>query len=227
MSIGPLLRWRSSRTACAEGRIGVTPEALRQWADTLDPDDEVAFEATGNSDAIAMLLAPLVRRVVISNPRKTRAIAEAKVRTDKVDARILAQLLAADFLPPVWLPDDRTRMLRRQIARRTHLVRQRTRLKNQVHAILARNLAPTCPLSDLFGKAGRPVPFGRARIGRVVRRLTRRPRRCLAWRERERARGDRASVLMLVPAGVLIVLVMASIAVDMSLVQLRQRQATT
>ena len=138
-----------------EGRIGVTPEALRAWADTLEPEDEVALEATGNSDAIAMLLEPLVRRVVVSNPRKTRAIAEAKVKTDKVDARILAQLLAADFLPSVWLPDDRTRMLRRQIARRTHLVRQRTRLKNQVHAILARNLAPTCPVSDLFGRAGR------------------------------------------------------------------------
>lgn len=64
------------------------------------------------------------------------------VTPHKVDARILAQLLAADFLPPVWLPDDRTRMLRRQAARRTHLVRQRTRLKNQVHAILNRNLVP-------------------------------------------------------------------------------------
>jgi transposase len=138
----------SSRAACAgdEGKIGVTPEALREWACTLRPDDEVALEATGNSDAIAMLLTPLVARVVVSNPRKTRAIAEAKVKTDNVDARILAQLLAADFLPPVWLPDDRTRMLRRQVARRTHLVRQRTRLKNQVHAILARNLAPTCPV---------------------------------------------------------------------------------
>jgi transposase len=102
-----------------EGRIGVTPEALRDWEETLDPDDDVAFEATGNSDAIAVLLEPLVRRVVVSNPHKTRAIAEAKVKTDKVDARTLAQLLAADFLPPVWLPDDRTRMLRRQIARRT------------------------------------------------------------------------------------------------------------
>lgn len=95
-----------------------------------------------------------MRRVVVSNPRKTRAIAEAKVKTDKVDARILAQLLAADFLPPVWLPEQ-TRMLRRQIARRTHLVRRRTRLKNPVQAILARNLAPTCPVSDLFGRAGR------------------------------------------------------------------------
>ncbi|MCP3854406.1 MAG: IS110 family transposase [Actinomycetia bacterium] len=138
-----------------EGRIGVTPEALREWAATLDPGDEVVLEATTNSDAVAMLLTPLVARVVVSNPRKTRAIAEAKVKTDKVDARILAQLLAADFLPPVWLPDDRIRMLRRLVHRRTHLVRQRTRLKNQVHAILARNLVPTCPHSDLFGGVGR------------------------------------------------------------------------
>jgi transposase len=138
-----------------EGRIGVTPEALRRWAEDLRGDDEVALEATGNSDAIANLLLPLVGRVVVSNPAKTRAIAEAKVKTDKVDARILAQLLAADFLPPVWLPDDHTRSLRRQVTRRVHLVRQRTRVKNQVHAILARNLAPTPPMSDLFGTTGR------------------------------------------------------------------------
>jgi transposase len=138
-----------------EGRIGVTPEALRQWAAGLRADDQVALEATGNSDAIANLLMPLVGRVVVSNPSKTRAIAEAKVKTDKVDARILAQLLAADFLPPVWLPDDRTRCLRRQVTRRAHIVRQRTRIKNQVHAILARNLAPTPPVSDLFGTTGR------------------------------------------------------------------------
>ena len=119
-----------------EGKIGVTPEALRAWAEGLHSDDQVALEATGNSDAIANLLTPLVGRVVVSNPSKTRAIAEAKVKTDKVDARILAQLLAADFLPPVWLPDERTRSLRRQVMRRAHLVRQRTRIKNQVHAIL-------------------------------------------------------------------------------------------
>jgi transposase len=138
-----------------EGRIGVTPEALRAWADSLRADDQVALEATGNSDAIANLLMPLVGRVVVSNPSKTRAIAEAKVKTDKVDARILAHLLAADFLPPVWLPDDRTRSLRRQVMRRAHLVRQRTRIKNQIHAILARNLAPTPPVTDLFGRTGR------------------------------------------------------------------------
>jgi transposase len=138
-----------------EGRIGVRPEELRAWASGLRPDDEVALEATTNSDAIATMLRPLVRRVVVSNPRKTRAIAEAKVKTDKVDARILAQLLAAAFLPGTWVADDRTRMLRRLVLRRTHLVKQRTRLKNQVHGILARNLVPTCPHADLFSGVGR------------------------------------------------------------------------
>jgi transposase len=184
-SIGMDVHWTFAQIAVVEdgmsrdeGGIGVTPEALRAWAETLHPDDEVALEATGHSDAIAMLLTPLVARVVVSNPRKTRAIAEAKVKTDKVDARILAQLLAADFLPSVWLPDDRTRILRRQVARRTHLVRQRTRPKNQVHAILARNLAPSCPVSDLFGKSGRrwlaeqPLPSDeRRRVEALLRQL--------------------------------------------------------
>jgi transposase len=138
-----------------EGRIGVRPEDLRAWAATLAPDDEIALEATTNSDAIATMLRPLVRRVVVSNPRKTRAIAEAKVKTDKVDARILAQLLAVDFLPATWVADDRTRMLRRLVMRRTHLVRQRTRLKNQVHGTLSRNLVPTCPHADVFSGVGR------------------------------------------------------------------------
>lgn len=138
-----------------EGRIGVKPEDLRAWAETLERDDEVALEATTNSDAIATMLRPLVARVVVSNPRKTRAIAEAKVKTHKVDARILAQLLAADFLPETWVPDDQTRTRRRMVMRRTHLVKQRTRLKNQVHAILSRNLVPTCPHADLFSGVGR------------------------------------------------------------------------
>jgi transposase len=76
--------------------------------------------------------------VVGSNSQKTRAIAEAKVKTEKVDAAILAGLLAADFLPSVWVADEVTHALRRQVARRANIVRQRTRLKNQVQAILQR-----------------------------------------------------------------------------------------
>lgn len=137
------------------GRIETTPEALRLFAGSLCETDEVALEATCNTHAIARLLESHVGRVVVSNPAKTRAIAEAKVKTDKVDAQVLAQLLAAGFLPAVWLPDDETHALRRQVARRAHIVRQRTRLKNGIHAILHRNLVPRCPAADLFGRKGR------------------------------------------------------------------------
>ncbi|MBV9059702.1 MAG: IS110 family transposase [Pseudonocardiales bacterium] len=137
------------------GRFATTPAEVRAFAQGLGPADEVALEVTGNTWAIATVLASRAGRVVVSNPAKTRAIAEAKVKTDKVDAEILAQLLAADYLPAVWLPDAATSALRRQVLRRTQLVRQRTRLKNQVHAILHRNLIPRCPAADLFGHKGR------------------------------------------------------------------------
>ena len=137
------------------GQIALTGEGLRVFADSLGPEDEVAVEATCNTHAIVRLIEPRVKRVVVSNPMKTRAIAEAKVKTDKVDAKILCQLLAADYLPSVWVADEQTQALRRQVSRRAHIVRQRTRLKNQVQAILQRNLAPRCPAADLFGVKGR------------------------------------------------------------------------
>jgi transposase len=137
------------------GRIATTPEALRLFAESLCEHDEVALEATCNTHAIVRLLERHVGRVVVSNPRKTRVIAEAKVKTDKVDAQVLAQLLAAGFLPSVWVADEETQSLRRQVARRAHIVRQRTRLKNRVQAILHRNLVPRCPAADLFGHKGR------------------------------------------------------------------------
>ena len=137
------------------GQIQTTPEALRLFAGSLCEQDEVALEATCNTHAIARLLERHVGRVVVSNPTKTRAIAEAKVKTDKVDAQVLAQLLAAGFLPSVWLADEETQALRRQVARRAHIVRQRTRLKNRVQSILHRNLVPRCPAADLFGHKGR------------------------------------------------------------------------
>ncbi len=137
------------------GQIATTPEAIRLFADSLCSQDEVAIEATCNTHAIARLLERHVGRVVVSNPAKTRAIAEAKVKTDKVDSRVLAELLAANYLPGVWLADDETQALRRQVARRAHIVRQRTRLKNRVQSILHRNLVPRCPAADLFGHKGR------------------------------------------------------------------------
>ncbi len=161
------------------GRIPTTTTGLEAFAKTLTREDHVVLEATGNTYAIARALAPHVGRVVISNPLRTRAIAAAKIKTDKVDARVLAQLLAADFLPEVWMPDETTYALRRHVARRAQLLRQRTRLKNQIHAVLHRNLIPPCPATDLFGQRGRawlrgqelPVDEGTA-VAAYLRALT-------------------------------------------------------
>lgn len=159
-------------------RVDATPAALRAFAATLGPNDQVVLEATVNTWAIADLLRTQAGRVVVSNPMRTRAIADAKIKTDRVDAAVLAQLLAADFIPEVWMPDEATRERRRRIAHRSALVQQRTRERNRIHAILHRNLVE-CPYSDAFGRGGRhwlntvALPAGeRGQVTSTLRMLT-------------------------------------------------------
>jgi transposase len=134
-------------------RIRTTPEALRAFVDELGREDQVVLEATFHTWQLTDLLRTRAGRVVVSNPMKTKAIASAKVKTDKVDAEVLARLLAADFLAEVWVPDQTLRSLRRQLSHRLALIKQRTQLRNRIHALVNRNLLD-CPYTDLFGKAG-------------------------------------------------------------------------
>jgi transposase len=101
----------------------------------------VALEATTNCWAIASILEPLCTEVVVSNPLRTRAIAEAKIKTDRVDALVLAQLLRCDYLPRVWFPDEQTRQMRQRSSERANLSADRTRLKNRIHAVLHQRLS--------------------------------------------------------------------------------------
>jgi transposase len=137
------------------GRVETEPAVLALFAQSLGGDDEVALEATGNALGIARIIEPHVGRVVLANPKAVKGITRTGAKTDRIDARTLAQLLAGGFLPTVWLPDEQTRVLRRRISARAQLVRQRTRAKNQVHATLVRNLKGKPPVSDLFGARGR------------------------------------------------------------------------
>jgi transposase len=136
-------------------RVQTEPEALALFAQSLGGDDQVALEVTGNALEIARIIEPHVARVVLANPKAVKGITRAGAKTDKIDARTLAKLLAGGFLPAVWLPDEQTRILRRRISARAQLVRQRTRAKNQVHATMIRNLKGKPPVSDLFGVRGR------------------------------------------------------------------------
>jgi transposase len=136
------------------GRIATGPTELELFAQSLAPDDEVVLEATSNALAIARIIRPHVGRVVLANPRTVRETSR-RAKTDRIDARVLAQLLAVGFLDEVWTPDEAARTRRRIISRRRALVRERTRHKNQVHAALQRNLIARQPMSDLFGVKGR------------------------------------------------------------------------
>jgi transposase len=141
--------------ARSAGRVKSSPDALRVLGQSLLPDDKAILESTGNALEIARVLEPFVSEVVIASPMHVRAISHAKVKNDQFDARTLAELLAADLVPRVWIGDECTRVLRRLTSRRTQLVRQRTRPKNEISAVLVRNLKGRPPMSDLFGKKGR------------------------------------------------------------------------
>lgn len=141
--------------ARSAGRVTTDSGQLELFAQSLAPDDRVVLESTGNALAIANILRPHVEEVVLANPMHVRAISHAKVKNDRFDARTLAELLSADLVPRVWISDERTRLLRRLTSRRTQLIRQRTRTKNEISAVLLRNLKGRPPVSDLFGKKGR------------------------------------------------------------------------
>ena len=127
------------------GRIVTTPEQLELFAGSLGRDDRVALEVTGSAWEIARILERHVAKVVVVSPADT-GIRQARAKTDRLDARTLARLLAAGELDAVWAPDEWTRVLRRRLSRREQLVRSRSRAKNEIHAVLVRRLKGKPPV---------------------------------------------------------------------------------
>jgi len=94
--------------------------------------------------------------VELADAQKVKGLAPLACKTDKIDARVLAELSRRDLVPAIWLPSPETRGARERARWRLHLVRHRTALKNRVHATLLAFGKP-CPVSDLFGTAGREL----------------------------------------------------------------------
>jgi transposase len=136
------------------GRIATKPEEIELFAQSLDPRDRVALEVTGNAWAITRLIEPHVAEVIVVSPNDT-GIRGARAKTDRLDARTLAKLLAAGELDGVWMPDRCTQVMRRRVGRRAQLVRSRARAKNEIHATLMRCLVGRAPFREPFGPKGR------------------------------------------------------------------------
>ena len=141
-------------TVLARHSVICERKVLKAFAQThFKTTDKLAVEATTNTWAVAEILKPFVAAVVVGNPLQIKAIAQAKVKTDKIDAEVLANLLRCDFLPEVWEPDPQTQRLRHLTGVRSALIGDRTRLKNRIHSILA-GLLVVLPEGGLFTGKG-------------------------------------------------------------------------
>jgi transposase len=129
-------------------------EGIEGLVSRLSMDDRVVMESTGSVWANLYNQLDMKQiHVVLANPLKTKAIASAKIKSDKIDARILAHLLRSNLVAESYVPAKPLREIRALIRHRVGIVKIRTMVKNQVHAIVDTH-GFTCPYSDMFGKGG-------------------------------------------------------------------------
>jgi transposase len=110
--------WEDGEVRSA-GRIETKPERIELFARSLGAEDRVALEVTGNAWEIKRMIEPHVGEVVVVSPNDT-GIRSARAKTDRLDARTPARLLAAGELDAVWMPNRETPVMRRRLQRRSH-----------------------------------------------------------------------------------------------------------
>ncbi len=132
-------------------RMSRFPEWVQK---NLNSMDAVVIESTSNAWEIHDLIAPLVGKIVVANPLKVGQIADAKVKTDRLDVERLLTLLIADIVPEVWVPPHHVRDLRSLISHRWRIQKQITMTKNRLQSFIHRfNLVP--PEGKLFSEENR------------------------------------------------------------------------
>jgi transposase len=141
-------------TVVAESRrLDATLEALGRWLGALPQPVTVALEATLYWHWLERQLTALGYRVLVAHPYQVKLIWQARTKTDPIDALKLAELARVNLLPAIWISDPETRALRQLLRDRVFLVRQRTVMRNRIHAWLtAENLR--CPELDLYSRPG-------------------------------------------------------------------------
>jgi len=136
---------------------GNNPFVFRQVFSEVKGPVSVVFEAGWNWSWLYELLEqmPNVEKVVLAHAYKLRLIAETQIKTDKIDARKLALLLRLSVIPECHVPDRETRDRKEVVRQRAYWVRERTRLRNRVHRLVAKQHGLQMPqVTDIFGKRG-------------------------------------------------------------------------
>lgn len=128
-------------------------EELSSYFRVYDGERKAVVEATSNWQWFCDFLEDEGIEAVLAHPLKTKAIASAKIKTDKIDSKMLAYLLSADLIAPAWLAPAEIRQKRDLLRYRASLVKIQTGIKNRIHSLLIRNNIQH-EFTDLFGKAG-------------------------------------------------------------------------
>lgn len=141
-----------------EARIpGNSPVAFAQYFHSLNGPAKVVLEGCRNWGVLYDLLHEIkpIEEVQLANSYKVRVIAEAQVKTDKIDARALANLLRGDLIPRLHVPSPQNRKRKDVLRQRVFWIRQRTMIRNRVHILVDRQRGLSVPqVRDLFGKRG-------------------------------------------------------------------------
>lgn len=115
------------------------PEALLCFFAQLEDEVTVAVEATWNWYWLQELFEDHGIAMKLVHPQRAKAIASARIKTDKIDSEILAHLLRTDLLPEAYICTKQTRLLRERLRYRASLVRLVAQLRHKLHAIVAKN----------------------------------------------------------------------------------------
>ena len=111
-------------------------------------------EAGYNWGTVYEMLTSIGIETKVGHPSKIKAIASAKIKTDKRDSETLAYLLKADLIPEIYVPPKEHRELKFVLRERMSMVKDKTRIKNKIHNLLVRNRVLPEKMSDIFGKTG-------------------------------------------------------------------------
>lgn len=140
------------------GRVRNDRQSVRNFLAPYSDNAHAVVEACRNWTVMYDWLEDICDDVVLAHPLKVKVIAEAKIKTDKIDATILSHLLRADLVPAAHAPSHRARELRSALRERMFYVRLRTMVKNRIVTAFDRYPEQTAQLkrcSDLFGTTGR------------------------------------------------------------------------
>lgn len=148
----------SSGKTIREGKVINSKMAVKSFLSPFSEKSHAVLEATRNWTVMHDWLEEYLEDVRLANPFRLKAIAEAKIKTDKIDANVLSDLLRVDMIPGAHVPSIRARNMRGALRERMFFVRLRTMLKNRIHTIFDRYPDQALKLkqeTDLFGKRGR------------------------------------------------------------------------